>query len=820
MPFPSRLPLRVLLVLAVALGLAAPALAQSGTVTGRVVDAATGEPVPTAAVALWDVADSTLVTGGVTEPDGRFRVEAVPPGRYEVVVRFVGFAEHAEAVEVAAGRTVDLGTVGLQPDVAVLEDVEVTARRQAVEVQADRTVYSFADDPLVAGGTATDLLEQVPSVEVDLDGNVALRGSSNVTVLVNGRPAPVPPDLVADYLRQLPAEAIDRVEVIPAPSARYEPDGTAGLLNIVLREDTDPGLGGSLALTGDSRGSTSATGLLTFARGPWSLAADVSLRRDVREAGRSTFRISRSDTAPETLRDELGEDDRRRLSNRLGLTAEYAVSPRTALRAQGSLRLWEHAEDQLLGATFLDAARTPLGTSRRTVADEERRTGGDVRLGLRHRFDDAGDHRLEADGRVDLQVRERFESIAELPNGDAPVGFLERETALDRTDRRVALDLDYLRPFLGGRLETGYAFFVRLQERDFRSRSRRAAEDAFAPDAGLTNASEYGLWIHALYAQWTRRVGALDLQAGLRLETARTDFTVLDQGETFTNRYASAFPSASAALRLGEADRLRAGYSRRVRRPRTDHQNPFPRFDDPLNVYVGNPSIRPEFTDAFELGYVRFLPWGSLQVGPYARRTTDRITYVVTVEPDGTAIRTVANLATTTTVGGEGVLAFEALGDRLRGTLALDVFRTTTTGDAEGVTLERDTFGWGGRASLTWRADALGLGGTVLQLNGRYRAGMRTEQGRSEPFLFTNLALRQPLLDDRATLTLALRDPLGTARAAWVLDQPRLYQEVERDWGAQRVQLTLSWRFNQPEPRRERLDDGDDVPDPNPGPEF
>jgi iron complex outermembrane recepter protein len=793
------------------------AWAQSGTVSGRVTDGT--EPIPSATIALWRTADSTLVTGSISGPDGRFRAEAVPAGAYEAVVSFVGYEDHVAEITVGAGETVQLGTVALRADVAALDAVDVTAARQAVSVQADRTAYSFEDDPIVAGGTAADLLEQVPAVDVDIDGNITFRNAGNVTVLINGRPAPIPPDLVGDYLRQLPADAVLRVEVIPAPSARYEPDGTAGILNIVLREDADPGFGGTLSLTGDSRGSTGATGLASYGRGPWTLAADYALRRDLREAGRTTLRINRG-ALPETLRDEIGVDDRERLSNRLGLRAEYAFTRRTALRAQGSVRHWRHAEDQALDARFSDASGAALGTSARRVADDETRLGTDLRLGLRHAFDADGDHRLDLEARVDRQDRERHENIAEAPNGTDLATFQERETRLDRIDRRVGFDADYVRPGLGGRLEAGYSFFVRLQERDFVSQSRGEPGAPLAPDVGLTNASEYGLWIHAVYGQWARTFGQVDVQAGLRLETALTDFEVIGQPEAFQNRYASAFPSVFGVYRINDENSLRAGYSRRVTRPRTDHQNPFPRFDDPLNVYVGNPDIRPEFTDALEASYVRFLAWGSLQVGPYARRTTDRILYVVRVREDGVTERTVANLATTQTFGGEGVLAFDAAGDRLRGTLSLDAFHISTDGEAAGTTLARDSFGWGGRASLGTTFSAFGLQGTALQVSARYRAGMQTEQGRSRSFLFTDLALRQPLLADRATLSLRVRDPLGTARAAWILDQPLLYQETERDWGAQRVQLTLQLRFNQPDRQRGPAEENGGPPGPNPEPEF
>jgi iron complex outermembrane recepter protein len=783
----------------VAAPLAAAQGGSAGSFTGLVIDSDTGDPIVMATAALLDGDD--LVTGTVSGPDGVFRLDAPAAGTYAIEFSFVGYEPVTMAGVAAppAGQSEDLGTIRLAPDVAQLDGVEVAAERQRVQIEIDRMVYSTADDPMVQGGTATDILETIPSVDVDLDGNVSLRGSGSVAVLVNGRPAPVTADMIADYLQQLPADAVERIEVIPNPSARFEPDGMAGILNIVLREDADPGLGGSLSARADTRGSVATSNLISFGRGPWSLSATYNLRRGVRERERTSYRIHRLAT-PLTSTDEISLDDRVMLNQRLGLTAEYALTPRTTISAQTSLRTQGFDEERNLGAVRFDAEQSPIGAWERSVNDDESRLGGDLRLGMRHAFDQEAGHRLSGQARVDFQVRERHEEISERPTDGSFDLFHERQTRLDRTDRRGALDIDYERPIGDFRFETGYSGFVRLQSRDFLSESRDNPSGSFSNDIGLTNSSDYALWIHAVYGQLAREFGPLGMQLGVRLESATTDFEVIGQDEAYRNAYFSAFPSAFLAYEINDDNSLRASYSRRVNRPRTDHQNPFPRFDDPLNVYVGNPAILPEYTHAFELGYVRFTDWGSVTVSPYSRFTSDLIQYVVTVQEDGVTLRTVDNIASSSSHGVEGIVSFQR--DALRGHLSLEGFRRISDGAVPGTELERDTFGWGGRANVSYTLDALGLPGTTVQATGWYRAAMRTEQGRTGSRLFTNVAIRQQLLDDRLSLNVRFRDPLGTAGTMFIYDQPALYQEVHSDWGAQRIDFNVSFRFNQPERRR------------------
>ena len=314
------------------------------------------------------------------------------------------------------------------------------------------------------------------------------------------------------------------------------------------------------------------------------------------------------------------------------------------------------------------------------------------------------------------------------------------------------------------------------------------------PDVELANESTFDEQVHAAYLQLARQLGPLGIQAGLRGEIVRTTFDV-SQG-SFGKDYESLFPSASLAYELGERTVLRTSYSRRISRPRSRTLNPFPSVRDPLNISVGNPDLRPEYTDAIELSAVRLTPWGSVSVTPYTRRTTDVVRRLQTLRDDGVTVSTYENFDTATSSGLEAVLSYQ--GGSMRGSASLEGFRVISDGTSVDADLQNDAFGWGGRASTTFQlGDRLGVGRTDLQISGRYRAPMDTEQGRIGARSSFDLALRQRLFNDRANLTLRARDPFGWSTFESLTDTPRLYQLFERDSNRQQVALTFTYTFGE-----------------------
>ena len=800
--------------------LAPAALAQDGSVRGRVTDAQTGEGLPSASVALWRIArsaDTTLATGAVTAADGRFALDGLRRGRYVARVSFVGFATlETPAFRITRGATdPDLGTLALEP-AERLGEVDVVAERPRVQIGIDRTVYDVASDPVVQGGSATDALRTVPSVDVDVDGNVSLRGA-NVTILVDGRPAPVSSEFVAVYLESLPADAIQSVEVIPNPSAAFQAEGQGGMINLVLKQNTDLGLGGALTGGGDSQGGAQASALVAYGRGALSLTGTLGLRRSRRDADASRLRTL---LGPGTTLDQATDDARTRGSVFTGLTAEYRAGP-TTWGASGQLGLRDGREDETAVFVETDAAGDPLAEYTRIVDGTSSGASGGLRLTLRHDIagvsQDAapeprrrggrggrgrggrgsgpsaalGEHGVAVELRGSLASRDDDERVVQ-------PGFDLSEFQLEFNDEaELSASVDYARPVGGLRLETGAR--SEIERSTTLAQSSRSAGGAVSDGERTFRLTDE---VHAAYAQVQGERGAWGVQAGLRAEAARLDAR-FDDADVSPGLDVQLFPSASARWTVGDALALRAGYSRRIRRPRGRQLDPFPDLVDPLNVRVGNPDLRPEITDGGELSAIWLAPWGTLTATPYLRRTSSVIRRVVTLRADGVTESTFTNLSTRT-AGGVEVVAAGVYGP-LRGFASVEGYQETTD-DGDASELAASGFGWGGRLNGTYAAGApLGWGALDVQASLRVRGAQDTEQGRRGAIVFADLALRQEI-GERAALTLRASDPFGWARIQAVTDTPQLYSEFERSFGRQQVALSLRWTFGDRdrEPRRER----------------
>ena len=829
---------------------AAPAVAQTDyTIAGHVLDAESGEGLGLASVAVWRVSaregvEPALATGAVTKADGTFSVPGLTRGRYYVVISFVGYvSETVEEFRLSPDATVaDLGVLRLLPDPSLLGEVNVGAEREQVEIQIDRNVYRVANDPMMQGSSMSDALETVPSVEVDVDGNVSLRGVSNVAILIDGRPAPVSSEFLGVYLQSLPAASIEQIEVIPNPSAKYEPEGMGGVINIVMKDEAELGFNGALTLGGDTQMGANSSVLLSLGRGPLNLTATLGLRRSERDNAGDRFRINRA-FDPITQLEQEDLDHSTRSSALAGLNGDYRLSPSTRITSSAQLSTRGSDQDDQSLTLLLDAEGTPGLNTVRTTNGASDGLSGDIRLGLVHDFEgiseegaaperrgrggrggggrggrgfgsgggtvSLGSHALSADIRFNASSNEGTDVIREALVADDDL--LRLQETIDSSNRNnLSAQVDYARPVGQMRVETGYRGTIQRSTSTFVSETSLDGT-TFTPDVELANESSFDEQVHAAYLQLARQVGPVGVQAGLRGEIVRTTFEV-SQG-SFGKDYESLFPSAALAYELGERTVLRTSYSRRISRPRSRSLNPFPSVRDPLNISVGNPDLRPEYTDAIEVGAVRLTPWGSVSLSPYMRRTTDIVRRLQTLREDGVTVSTYENFDSATSSGVEAVLSYQ--GGSMRGSASLEGFRVISDGTSVDTDLENDAFGWGGRANTTFElGDRLGVGRTDLQISGRYRAPMDTEQGRIGARTSFDLALRQRLFNDRANLTIRARDPFGWSTFDSLTDTPRLYQTFQRDSDRQQVALTFTYTFGESaESRLRRQRGGEGAPE-------
>ncbi|MEL7361768.1 MAG: TonB-dependent receptor, partial [Bacteroidota bacterium] len=559
-----------------------PGQMRGGAITGTVIDADTGQPVELATATVWSARDSSLVTGALTDAEGGFDIRPLRPGRYYLTLTYVGYVnQRIDDLALRPGSLVaDLGTLELVPDAALLEGVQVEGIRDDIEVQVDRTVFNTADQIAADVGSVTDLLRNVPAIEVDIDGNISLRGNQNVAIQINGRPVPITGAFLASYLQQLPASSVERVEVIPNPSAKYDPEGLGGIVNIILKENTDLGLSGGITTAVETIGGFNASGNVGYQRGPWTTFVTYGLRRNIRESNGlndADFTLLPGTDGQPPLDTRFTDDDGERssLGHLFSASADYKLTPKATLSASGRLSLGfgSDAEVNFRDEVFDDGRR--LESYRLTDED-----GDELNTDLAFTFTRVQERstdeltveaRYTADARDDVNLF--TEGIAPLVDEAIPDPTdIERNTT-DRFKQEGSLQLDWVKPIGGLSLETGFRSEFTRTDDDFLVEDQDLVTGIFARSDTLSNSFVFDEQVHAVYGLLSRSFGPLSIKAGARLEQAFTTFDLArpapgqeDVG-TFDNDYFSVFPSAFATYKLSEGVSAKASYSRRINRP-------------------------------------------------------------------------------------------------------------------------------------------------------------------------------------------------------------------------------------------------------------
>ena len=780
-----------------------------GEVRGRVMDASGDEPLYGASVAVWK--DGAIVSGDIAHEDGAFRVPGLPAGTYHVQVTSIGYDAHRSAeFTVAPGSPVDLGTIRLAPSPVAVEGIEVEIEKPTVAIEPDRNSYA-AKDVAPAASTASEVLGSVPSVNVDQDGKVSLRGNENVAVQINGRPAPVSGDQLGAYLQQLPANVIDRVEVVPTPSARYDPEGMAGIINIVMKQDVDLGMSGGFTLAGSPQDRYNASGTFGYQSGPLTLFSNYGFNYDQR----SIYGINdreRFDALEALLSvtEQNVDGETSRGGHNFGATIDYKLNGRDVVTNVLSLNSRGSTDDSRNAYTELDGNGTRLDQYDRLRDSETDGLVFDYTLAFKRTLE-ARRHEISAEARFNRSDDDDATTLWRQPF-DAPSPSTEfelRET--DALTRELTGQVDYVRP-LGERtkLEVGWKGNARRIDRNYLVLEDELGTGEFV-ESDLSNAFDFEEHVEAAYAVVSHGVGKFELQGGLRAEYATRDFVLADEGESFPYDYGSLFPSGVVTYALNERDEAKLAYSRRIRRPGTQELNPFPTFFDVQNVFIGNPELDPEYTDAIELGFTHQADWGMWQVSPFYRRTSDVIRFIVDTEDvvDGREVTSVSfeNLETGSSWGTD-VNAQLQVGGWLNAIASFNVFKMVTNGGSE-TSLSSNAVTWSTRLNAT----ATITPDLSLQAMTFYRAPMEFEGGEFSSWKMSMLTLKQKIWDDRASLSLRVIDPFDTMGFRVVAGNDDLTQITERKFDAQSVHLTFQYNFGKaPRVRQPRPDAGGDQP--------
>ncbi|MFV8838832.1 TonB-dependent receptor domain-containing protein [Salinimicrobium soli] len=805
-------------------------------VSGKVTDEA-GTPLEYATISFQSTRNPDKLTGGITDAQGTYAIE-VPRGVYNITIEFIGFGPKSFPNR-QINADLNLGTTVLGMAAGELEEVVVTAETTQVVVRLDKKIYNIGKDLTTAGGTVADALNNVPSVSVDIEGGISLRGNENVRILINGKPSAMAGFGNTDVLSQLPADAIDRVEVITSPSARYDAEGTAGILNIILKKEKTLGFNGSVsAQVGDPD--------------QLGLSANVNLRTDkfnifnttgfrYFDAPGNSFADTRyfnyiDDETGELVEPEVNRSIEDRTYDRLNrnfytsLGAEYFITDMSSITATGFYR---YGEDEDL-TTNNSTEFTDEGTLRTVRKENEIENDNSYQIALNYinKFNESG-HQLTADFQYErdeeTQEADINEQIISNTTVEDPFFPLE-ETYTTETQNEYLVQTDYVRPIgEDAQFEAGYRGNFEEEVTDYELRIENRTTGNLDVDP-LTNVFTYTENVNSFYSQYGNKFGQFSFLLGLRLENTQLKGKI-DSGLTedelreefnipidtdFDNNYLGLFPTVNLIYELGEQENITLGYNRRINRPRGWFINPFPSRASRTNIFQGNPNLQPAFSNAFDLGYLKRWEKLTLTSSVYYQHETDsfeRVEQSSTVDnEDGTTtqiIRTIPiNLSTNTRIGAEaGLLYNPAKWLRLNG--SFNFFQFDTDGDYNGVDYSAKNTSYFARfsskVSLPWKID--------WQTNAFYRGASEDAQRRTEGLLSIDMALSKELFNDNASLTLNVRDLLNARKRESFTTTEFFERDSRFQWRQRSITLSFTYRFNEQkrnQQRRDRQENGND----------
>lgn len=769
-----------------------------GGIRGKVIDQESKAPLGFATISVFgsETTEKTLVNGGITAEDGTFDLK-LPQGEFDVLVEFMGYLplEINDLGINRDNRRVDFGSLEMEADTENLDEVVVQGEKTLMELSLDKRIFNVGKDLANAGGTASDILMNLPSITVDPEGGVSLRGSSNVRILVDGKPSGLVSFKGSSGLQQLPASMIETVEVITNPSARYEAEGMAGVINIILKKENNQGFNASFEGIAGNPTNFGLAANLNYRHNKinWFVNYGVAYRRVPRE-GTIRQEVSTADTSFYSYQTTSGTVNG--LNNNIRAGLDYFFNENSILT--GSY-LWRRSDARRLTNIRYDDYTREGGSldsyTLRTQDEDEKEPNSEFNLTYKRSFDQKGHVFSTAITYLDYWENsdQVYTQDAYSPNGTAiPGGSLLQTSVNDEFDRQWLLQLDYTKPIGSeGNFETGIRSSIRNMENDFIVSERTESGDMQALP-GLDDIFLYEENIHAAYAILGNKSNKFSYQGGLRAEYTDVSTTLVKTNEVNPRDYANLFPSAHLTYNISPDDALQVSYSRRIRRPVYNDLSPFMTFSDARNFFSGNPDLNPEYTDAFELGHIKYMDKGSIFSTLYYRDTEDKIERIRSVDEEGNATTLPYNLL------GEQSMGFEFTTDYYpvewwKLDANFNVFYAKIDGSNILDTYTTDTYSWFTR--LTSRFTL--ANGLDLQLRGNYEGRRKVAQGVQKAIAYLDISASKDIMKGRGTLILNVMDVFNSRRNRYIFEGPGFMTVGDILPRKRQINLTLNYRIKQ-----------------------
>lgn len=800
-----------------------------GLVKGRILDKNGNTPIEFINVALTSRADTTrIIAGTMTDTDGRFQLSNLAEGDYMLTTSMVGYNPAKRFFSVSSRNLSHSYIIYMSEDARALKAVTVTGMRSAMKLEVDRKSFDVSQLITNSGDAASDVLQNIPSVEVDNEGNISLRGNSSVEVWINGKASGLTTDNRAEILQQLPAESIDHIEVIDNPSAKFSAEGSAGIINIVLKKDRKGGYYGSLQAGADTRGGANTSFNINYNSPRWDAYLNIGYRhRENKGHSESSQEYTATSLYQRYAADNINRGNN--LFSRAGITLH--ATPKDDISLSGMLMKGKRKSHSLTPYHYgsLLTGRDTRMMTRLTHSD------GDMNMlygeiNYRHNFTDRHFIDLTIDfNRWKADNSNVYQDSTEYYDGLTPSEYGYQSRPMHMNNRSWEVKLDYENPISERlKLQAGYqgnfSHENTPQESYIDDTHFDGREQAL--DEAFYNRFIYDMDLHALYATLQFNTGKFGLMAGLRGEYWRvnTESYTYEQEQDPTKRdrpfekdYFQLFPSLFLSYQLTPNDQLQLNYTRRLRRPWGGQLNSFRDTRDATTVSYGNPELTPEFSNAFSVNYLKTWTQHSLLVSAYYRPTTDIMQRVSWQNlADGLMYSTSFNLAKSQSAGLEATLknrffkfldlttTANAYYYKLDG-FSYDIDGQTVTGDP------REQFTWSARimASLKLPYDI------SLQTSGNYRSRQSIAQGHRNANFTMDFGARKTFFNRTLTLAISCRDLLNTRKMETFTGSDTFTRHQINRWGGRKVNFTVSWNFGNMKAKKNQQNDGMQQPGQN-----
>jgi outer membrane receptor protein involved in Fe transport len=765
---------------------------KTGSVSGSIIEKESLKPLEFATVVVKNSKDSAMVQGTIADKNGKFKIENIPFGNYKITYSFIGFESRLTPQFIIDGShsEINLGTLYISGSTSALNEVVVSGERSTYVNTIDRKVFNVGKDLTSTTGSVSDLMQNIPSVTVDIDGVVSLRGSSSVMILINGKPSALMGANRSAVLQQMPANSIDRIEVITNPSAKYKPDGTSGIINIVLKKNKFLGLNGTTTANAGNESRYNGNIAANYNPGKVNISGSYSIRQDDRVRYTNDSRTKTDTlTGSKTYSTLYTNDHSRPLSQIISTGIDYDINDKNSLGATGSFNYRNFARNQINLNQSFDRSYV-------LIKDYDRRNSGsqvekDLEFGAtaNHSFGKEG-HELSLDLITSRSMEEEdnhYSNIFRIP--EIPITY--DNTLIKQGDKESQLTLAYVNPLTKtSNLEAGYVFEYQYSDMNFYGEAKNPVTGIWEKDSTKSNQFIYSSDINVLYATYEKEYGKFGFLAGLRAEDTFVNTLQVTTDTIIKNRYFRIYPSLHMSFKLADQHELQLNYSHRIRRPEGDELNPFPEYQDPYNLRAGNPNLKPEDIHSIEFGYQYKNKNTTFLSTLYYRYLYNGMTSITRYINDTVLLTTSQNLSTSKSAGLELVLT-SAIGEIANINLSTNTFYNTIDASQLGYSNNKSIISWSANLSISLNLSK----STVIQITSNYVGKRLTPQGEMMPSFVLNTGFKQEFLKNKAAFIITISDLFNSLRNNSVLNTSELYQTVNRRRSARIFYVGLTYNF-------------------------